>query len=80
VVAARHELYGRARQEIEALEPEAKEVVVLRDMQGLSYEEIAEVLAVPVGTVRSRLHRARETLCRRLSPLVSSRPRGEGAV
>ena len=39
-----------------------REAVVLREFHGLSYEELAEVLEVPVGTVRSRLHRARATL------------------
>jgi RNA polymerase sigma-70 factor (ECF subfamily) len=75
----RSEVYERARREIEALDPASREVVVLRDMQSLSYEEIAEALGVPIGTVRSRLHRARETLRERLSPLVSGR-RGEGAA
>lgn len=81
--AGRRELYERARREIEALDPDSREVVVLRDMQELSYDEIATVLGVPVGTVRSRLHRAREDLCRRLSPLVpGSRTArgGEGAA
>lgn len=79
VDAARRELFALAMREVEALEPESKEVIVLRDMQDLSYEEIAEVLGVPVGTVRSRLHRARETLRRLLAPLVLGRgPAGGG--
>jgi RNA polymerase sigma-70 factor (ECF subfamily) len=45
-----------------------REVLVLREWQDLSYSEIAEVLAVPVGTVRSRLHKARETLMALLAP------------
>jgi len=44
------------------LSPEHREVVVLREMQGLSYEEMAEVLGVPRGTVESRLFRARREL------------------
>ena len=42
------------------LSPELRATLVLREMEQLSYEEVAEVLHVPVGTVRSRLHTARE--------------------
>ena len=52
---------------LERLEPSHREVIVLREMQGLSYAEIAEHLDVPQGTVESRLHRARAELRRRLS-------------
>lgn len=41
---------------------EFRSAVVLRDVEGLEYEAIAEILAVPVGTVRSRIHRGREAL------------------
>ena len=41
------------------LSPEHKVVLVLKDLEGQKYEDIAEVLDVPIGTVRSRLHRAR---------------------
>lgn len=51
---------------VAALPEEAREALVLRDVEGLAYEEIAEVLEVPVGTVRSRLHRARCLLRDRL--------------
>jgi RNA polymerase sigma-70 factor (ECF subfamily) len=51
---------------ITALPPDQRQVVLLRDMEGFSYEEIAKIVSVPVGTVRSRLHRAREELKRRL--------------
>ncbi|MBI2921144.1 MAG: sigma-70 family RNA polymerase sigma factor [Planctomycetes bacterium] len=44
------------------LEPEFRTMIVLRDLEGRPYEEIAEVLGVPTGTVRSRLHRARQAL------------------
>ncbi|MEK7469779.1 MAG: sigma-70 family RNA polymerase sigma factor [Planctomycetota bacterium] len=44
------------------LEHEFRTMIVLRDLEGRPYEEIAEVLEVPVGTVRSRLHRARQAL------------------
>ena len=47
---------------LEKLSPEHREVLVMRELQGMSYDEMAEVLAVPRGTVESRLHRAREKL------------------
>jgi RNA polymerase sigma-70 factor, ECF subfamily len=47
---------------LDALPAISRSVVVLADMEGLSYEEIAQVLCCPLGTVRSRLHRAREFL------------------
>ena len=75
-VIGKAELHQLALNEIDRLEPEAREVVVLRDMQEMSYGEIAEVLACPVGTVRSRLHRAREQLRDRLSPLLEASRKG----
>jgi RNA polymerase sigma-70 factor (ECF subfamily) len=50
-----------------ALSPELRSAVVLCDIEGLSYEEIASVLGVPTGTVRSRLHRGRAQLRRALA-------------
>ena len=51
---------------LDALPPEFRAVVVLADMQELSYEEVARALGCPVGTVRSRLHRARALMRRAL--------------
>ena len=48
--------------ELDRLDARYREVVVLADMQDASYEEIAETLDIPVGTVRSRLHRGRTEL------------------
>ena len=53
------EALGRA---LERLSPEFREVIVLRELQGLSYKEISDVAGVPVGTVMSRLSRARTRL------------------
>lgn len=54
------------QQALDALPTEFRSVVVLAEMQGLSYEEVARALHCPVGTVRSRLHRARALLRRAL--------------
>jgi RNA polymerase sigma-70 factor (ECF subfamily) len=51
---------------IRSLSPDHQEVIALREIQGLSYEEIAEILEVPRGTVESRLFRARRQLQERL--------------
>lgn len=47
---------------IAALEPIFRDVVMLVDVEGLSYEEVADALSIPIGTVRSRLYRARRQL------------------
>ena len=57
---------ARLRRAIAHLDPEQRETLVLREFQGMSYEEIAEVTGVPTGTVRSRLFRARNELRERL--------------
>jgi len=56
------ELAAVVSQTLEGLPRELKTALVLREFDGLSYEEIAEVMECPVGTVRSRIFRARETL------------------
>jgi RNA polymerase sigma-70 factor (ECF subfamily) len=53
-----------------SLQPEFREIILLRDFEDRSYEEIAELLDLPAGTVRSRLHRARSELRERLKPLI----------
>ena len=55
---------------IASLPPDFREIVVLRDMQDRAYEDIAELLDVPLGTVRSRLHRARMELKERLKTVL----------
>ncbi len=59
---------------LNGLAAEFRSVVVLKDLDGLRYEEIAEVLGIPVGTVRSRLHRARAELRERLRGVVDVPP------
>lgn len=53
-----------------ALPPDLREAVTLRDVQGLEYREIADVLGVPIGTVESRIFRARQKLRPLLAPLM----------
>jgi len=57
---------------LERLPEEFREVIVLRELEGLSYKEIADVTGVPVGTVMSRLSRGRERLRRALSDMEGS--------
>ena len=47
---------------IEVLDTEFREVLILRDIQGFSYDEISDMLDIPQGTVKSRLFRAREAI------------------
>jgi len=64
--AERSELEAALHRAIAELPEDRRIVVVLRDLEGLAYEEIAAALALPVGTVRSRLHRARLDLKEKL--------------
>jgi RNA polymerase sigma-70 factor (ECF subfamily) len=66
----RREMVRRA---IARLEPEFRETLVLREIEGLSYKEIAAVLDVPAGTVMSRLSRARQRLLSELAPVKEVR-------
>jgi RNA polymerase sigma factor (sigma-70 family) len=59
---------GRLRSAIEAIPEPFREAVVMRDLEDLSYAEIAEVTGVPIGTVMSRLSRGRSILARELLP------------
>ncbi|MGC8659472.1 MAG: sigma-70 family RNA polymerase sigma factor [Desulfomonilaceae bacterium] len=56
---------------INELEPDHKEIVILRDIEGLSYDEIARILNLPEGTTKSRLHRARMVVKEKLKKVLS---------
>jgi RNA polymerase sigma-70 factor (ECF subfamily) len=56
---------------VEALPDELRQAITLREVDGLSYEEIAEAMHCPIGTVRSRIFRAREAIDETLRPLLS---------
>jgi RNA polymerase sigma-70 factor (ECF subfamily) len=58
---------------IEALSEDLRQAITLREIEGLSYEEISDVMNCPIGTVRSRIFRAREAISERLRPLLDNR-------
>jgi RNA polymerase sigma-70 factor (ECF subfamily) len=57
---------------IDRLPEDLRNAIVLREIEGLSYEEIAESMNCPIGTVRSRIFRAREAIARELRPLLDT--------
>ena len=56
---------------MEQLDEDYRSVVVLRDIEGFDYQQIGEILDLPVGTVKSRLHRARMQLREKLAPILA---------
>lgn len=58
---------------IEALSEDLRQAITLREIEGLSYEEISEMMNCPIGTVRSRIFRAREAIASKLRPLLDKR-------
>jgi RNA polymerase sigma-70 factor (ECF subfamily) len=70
--AVRREQVDAVRAAIAGLDEEWREIIVLRDIRGLTYDELAETLQLPAGTVKSRLHRARQALKDRLAPLFGT--------
>jgi RNA polymerase sigma-70 factor (ECF subfamily) len=65
----KRESAGQVRKALAGLEPAARAILTLVDVQGVSYEQAAKVLDCPLGTVRSRVSRARDSLRRRLLKL-----------
>ena len=70
---ASREIADTVNQAIDALPEELRTAIVLREIEGLSYEEIAQSMGCPIGTVRSRIFRAREAIAGRLRPLLDIR-------
>lgn len=64
------ELAERVTKAVEELPEDLRTAIMLREIEGLSYEEIALVMDCPIGTVRSRIFRAREAIDKQLSPLL----------
>ena len=71
-ILASKEIAAAVNAAIEALSEDLRQAITLREIEGLSYEEIAEVMSCPIGTVRSRIFRAREAIAVRLRPLLDT--------
>ncbi len=69
-LAQRDEVERVIFEAIDALPEDLRTAITLRELEGLSYEEIAQAMECPVGTVRSRIFRARDAIDKRLRPLV----------
>jgi RNA polymerase sigma-70 factor (ECF subfamily) len=69
--AIRAQQRHRIRQALDALPPKSRTIIMLSDVEGLSYREMADVLNCPIGTVMSRLHNARQRLRALLGPLLA---------
>jgi RNA polymerase sigma-70 factor (ECF subfamily) len=68
----RQEMEGIVTGTVAALPDELRQAITLREVDGLSYEEIAQLMQCPIGTVRSRIFRAREAIDQRLRPLMDN--------
>ncbi len=66
------ELLAVIRETIRDLPDNLREAIVYREFDGMSYEEIADVMDCPIGTIRSRIFRARETLEQAMAPFISN--------
>jgi RNA polymerase sigma-70 factor (ECF subfamily) len=70
---ASKEIAATVNAAIEALSEDLRQAITLREIEGLSYEEIAEAMNCPIGTVRSRIFRAREAIAERLRPHIDTK-------
>jgi RNA polymerase sigma-70 factor (ECF subfamily) len=71
-VLASKEITATVQKAMEDLPDELRTAIELREIEGLSYEEIASIMNCPIGTVRSRIFRAREAIAARLRPLIDA--------
>ena len=71
-VLASKEIAEMVNSAMEALPEELRQAITLREIEGLSYEEISEAMNCPIGTVRSRIFRAREAISQRIKPLLEN--------
>lgn len=71
-VLASKEIAAAVNAAIDALSEDLRQAIVLREIEGLSYDEIADAMNCPIGTVRSRIFRAREAIAERLRPLLGT--------
>jgi RNA polymerase sigma-70 factor (ECF subfamily) len=71
-VLAAKEIAATVNAAMEALPDDLRQAVTLREIEGLSYEEIAEAMNCPIGTVRSRIFRAREAISAKIKPLLEN--------
>lgn len=69
-LAAANELAAMVNKAMDELTEDLRQAISLREIDGLSYEEIADAMACPVGTVRSRIFRAREAISAKIKPLL----------
>jgi RNA polymerase sigma-70 factor (ECF subfamily) len=67
---ASKEIAAAVNSAVEALSEDLRQAITLREIEGLSYEDIADVMNCPIGTVRSRIFRAREAIAVKLRPLL----------
>ena len=67
------ETQHRVQQALNSLDAEDARIILLRDLQDIPYDDVAEILDIPVGTVKSRLHRARKALRTRLAPYFQAK-------
>ena len=70
---ASKEIAAMVNAAMEALPEELRQAITLREIEGLSYEEIAEVMSCPIGTVRSRIFRAREAISAKVKPMLENK-------
>ena len=69
-LAQSEEIREAVNRAIRELPEELRTAILLREIEGMSYEEIAQTMECPVGTVRSRIFRAREAIDREIAPLL----------